>query len=126
MPALKIAWISDFPVEWLDEVPKEIGSLSRGHPSTWQRVLLNELRGNPRLELHVVILRKQIPRSSSFERNEVTFHLIKVPPGIRAPTFFWADTFLLSRVLKRIRPDLIHAWGSERGAALVASRLKYP
>jgi glycosyltransferase involved in cell wall biosynthesis len=126
MPALKIAWISDFPIEWLDDVPKEIAMLSRGHPSTWQRVLLNGLKEHPDLELHVLVLRKQVQKSCSFEWHGVKFHIIKVPGGIRAPTFFWVDTLVLRPVLKRIQPHLVHAWGSERGAALVAGRLGYP
>ena len=27
---------------------------------------------------------------------------------------------------RRIQPDLVHAWGSEKGAALIASRLRWP
>jgi glycosyltransferase involved in cell wall biosynthesis len=33
---------------------------------------------------------------------------------------------MLRRALERVKPDLVQAWGTERGAALVASRLKYP
>ncbi|MGP8200065.1 MAG: glycosyltransferase family 4 protein, partial [Limisphaerales bacterium] len=39
---------------------------------------------------------------------------------------FWADTWLIRRALRQIKPDLVHAWGSEQGAALVASRLPFP
>ena len=33
---------------------------------------------------------------------------------------------LIGRILKRVRPDVVHAWGTENGAALVAGRLGYP
>jgi glycosyltransferase involved in cell wall biosynthesis len=49
-----------------------------------------------------------------------------VKRGLRAPTLFWLDTWLIRRRLRAIRPHLIHAWGSEQGAALIASRLPYP
>ena len=123
---LTVAWISDFPIEWLPDIPEPLRGLPREHPATWEMVLLAEFEKNPLLRVHVIILRKNIARSFSFPRNGVTFHLLKYPGGIRAPTLFWADTLLIGRVLRQIKPDVLHAWGSERGAALVASRLKYP
>ena len=126
MTPLIVAWISDFPVEWIDGVPELVSSLPKQHPATWQMVLLDEFQKNPGLKLHVIALRKEIPRAMSWERNGVTFHLLKYSAGIRTPTFYWADTFLISRALRLIKPDLVHAWGNERGAGLVASRLGWP
>lgn len=122
-----IAWFSYFPVEWLPEAPDEVRQLPRLHPASWQRVLLEALeRLHPELRLHVVVLRKQFARDSSFTRRNVTFHLVRTPGGLRAPSLFWLDTFLIRRVLRRINPDVVHAWGTEQGAALVARRLGYP
>jgi glycosyltransferase involved in cell wall biosynthesis len=45
---------------------------------------------------------------------------------MRTLTLFWWETLLIRRCLKGINPDLVHAWGTERGAALVASRLGFP
>jgi glycosyltransferase involved in cell wall biosynthesis len=123
---LTVAWISDFPIEWLPDIPESLRSLPRQHPSTWMAVLLAEFEKNPLLRIHVIVLRKNIPRSFSFERNGVTFHLLKYRGGTRGPTLFWLDTLLIRRVLRQIKPDLVHAWGSERGAGLVASRLQHP
>ncbi len=123
---IKVAWFSYFPVEWLPDVPEEVRRLPRQHAASWQRVLLNELENDPTLRLHIVVLRKQFPRDLTFERNGVTFHLVKTLGGTRAPTLFWADTLLIGRVLRDVRPDVVHAWGTEHGAALVANRLGYP
>ncbi len=125
-PPLTVAWFSFFPIEWLRDIPPRLANLPRQHPASWQRVLLDQLEGNPNIRLHVIILRKHFERSESFERNGVIFHLVKTMGGTRAPSFFWLDTWLIRRVLKRIQPDVIHAWGTESGAALVASRLGYP
>jgi glycosyltransferase involved in cell wall biosynthesis len=122
---MTVAWISQFPIEWLPDVPEHLRSLPRQHPATWQRVLLAEMERNPDIRLHIVILRKQFARSESFQRNGVTFHLVKAPGSVRAPSLFWVDTLLIRKVLRRIQPDLVHAWGTENGAALVASRLGY-
>jgi len=113
-------------LEWLPDLPQHLRDLPRQHPATWQRVLLEQLEGNPELQLHVIVLRKHFERSESFERNGVVFHLVKTVGGMRAPSFFWLDTWLIRRVLKRIQPDVVHAWGTESGAALVAARLAYP
>ncbi|MCU0785387.1 MAG: glycosyltransferase family 4 protein [Verrucomicrobia bacterium] len=123
---LTVAWFSYFPVEWLSGVPAPVTRLPRQHPASWQRVLLAEFEKNPALRLHVVVLRKQFERDLTFVRNGVTFHLVKTPGGLRAPSLFWVDTVLIRRVLRAIRPDVVHAWGTEQGAALVAERLGYP
>jgi glycosyltransferase involved in cell wall biosynthesis len=123
---LKVAWCSFFPVEWLADVPKEVSALPKGHPATWQQAMLAELEQRPDLKLHIIVLRKQFRRSLEFERNGVTFHLIKPPGGWRAPSLFWLDTVLIGRLLRQIQPALLHAWGTENGAALVAARLPYP
>ncbi|HYG23661.1 MAG TPA: glycosyltransferase family 4 protein [Verrucomicrobiae bacterium] len=123
---LRIAWISAFPVEWLSEVPSDLANLPRQHPLSWMRVLEGELENSAEVELHVLILRKQFPRSMSFTRNGVHFHLIRTPGSMRAPSLFWMDTLLIRRKMAEISPDLVHAWGTEMGASVVAHRLKYP
>src|SRR5687767_9995405 len=123
---LKVAWISYFPIEYLPDLPPELASLPKLHPATWQRVLWEEFRHNPRLRLDIIVLRKHFPRSLCFERDNSRFHCIKTPGGFRAPTFYWFDTLLISKKLKQIQPDLVHAWGMEFGAGAVASRLNYP
>lgn len=128
MPAsrLRVAWATVFPIEWLPELPPELRLLPKLHPATWQRVLLDELKTRPDLELHVIAVRKHFPRHLDFEWEGVEFHCLKVPPGMRTLSLFWWDTLLVRSCLHRIQPDLVHAWGTERGAALVASRLAYP
>jgi glycosyltransferase involved in cell wall biosynthesis len=121
-----IAWFSYFPIEWLPDAPDYVRHLPRIHPASWQRVLLEELQNISGLRLHILVLRKQFERDSTFERNGVTFHLMKTWGGLRSSSFFWLDTVLIYRKLAKIRPDVVHAWGTENGAALVASRLKYP
>lgn len=123
---LTIAWISSFPVEWLEDVPAGVQSLPRQHPASWQRVLLAEFEKRTDLRLHIFVLRKHFTQSQTFERRGVVFHLIKTVGGLRAPSCYWLDTFLLRREMAQIEPDVVHAWGTELGAALVAGRLGFP
>jgi glycosyltransferase involved in cell wall biosynthesis len=124
---LTVAWISFFPIEWLDGIPDYLHRQPCGHPATWQQSLLAEMERDQRIKLHVVVVRSTFERDDCFERNGVTFHLIKTRPGWRAPSLFWVDTVKIGRVLREsVRPDVVHAWGTEHGAALVALRLRYP
>lgn len=122
-----VAWFSYFPVEWLPDAPPEVRALPRQHPASWQRVLLDALeQQQPQLRLHVIALRKELPRSLTFQRRNTMFHLLKVPGGLRGPSLFWLDTLLIGRLIRRLNPDVLHAWGTEKGAAWVAKRLGRP
>lgn len=123
---LSVAWISFFPLEWLPDAPEPLRNLSRRHPAPWQRVLLDELKEVEDLDIHIFAVRRDYPRDYSFKRGNAMFHCVKMPRGMRTLSFFWWETILIRRALSVLRPDLVHAWGSERGAALVASRLTYP
>lgn len=123
---LTIAWISDFPIEWLSDIPAALQKLPRRHPATWQIVLLDEFEKNPALRLHVILLRGQIEKDFSFTRHGVTFHVLKASPKLRLASFFWLDTVKIRRACAQIRPDVVNAWGSEKGASLIGSRLPYP
>lgn len=123
---ITVAWISDFPVEWLTEFPEPLRHLPRRHPATWQIVLLNEYRRNPNLRLHVILFRGNIAADYEFEQSGVTFHVLKASPKLRLASFFWLDTLRIRKLCQKIRPDVIHAWGSEKGASLIASRLAWP
>jgi len=123
---LTVAWISDFPAEWLPDLPEPLRALPRQHPATWQLVLLSEFKKNPSVRVHVILMRRRIARSFVFERNGTVFHVLKAPASLRLASLFWLDTYLIRNVCKSIKPDLVHAWGSERGAVLVAHRLNWP
>lgn len=123
---LTVAWCSYFPVEWLPDAPEAVRRLPRRHPASWLQAGVEEFKQREELKLHVIELRKGLHQDVTFDSGRVTFHCLKVPGGLRAPTLFWLDTFLIRRRLQQIHPDAVHAWGSEKGAALVASRLPYP
>src|SRR5947209_14214182 len=99
---LVVAWISDFPVEWLPDLPESLRSLPRQQPATWQMVLLSEFEKNCALRIHVILLRSRIAEDLSFERNGVTFHLLRASAWWRLGSFFWADTLRIRRVCRAI------------------------
>lgn len=123
---MKVAWISEFPIEWMQRAPESIRKLPKQHPATWLPVLAAEFAARPDVELHVVVLRNNVAEGEVFVVDGVSYHVVKVPKMTRAPSLFWTDTWAIRSELRRIQPDLVHAWGTERGAALVASRLGLP
>jgi len=123
---LTVVWISDFPLEWLPDVPEPVRSMPRRHPATWEIVLMQEFEKDPALRIHVVLLRHRMKEHFSFERTGTTFHVLKAAPWSRLMSLFWLDTLLIKRACKQIQPDLIHAWGNEKGAATIGYRLGYP
>lgn len=123
---LKVAWFSYFPVEWLPGAPDELKRVPRLHPATWQRVFWEQIKDVEDLSLDIIAVRGSFQRSLDFELGNTRFHCIKTPGGFRAATLYWLDTLLISKKLKKIRPDVVHAWGTEFGAASIASRLPYP
>src|SRR4051812_42463870 len=123
---LKVAWITDFPIEWLSDIPETLTHLPRLHARSWQQVLLQEFENNPAIDLHILLLRRNLKQDVIFKRNGVTFHVFKVLPLVRDQSLYWVDTIRLKPALTRIQPDVVHAWGTERAAHLVAKRLDYP
>ena len=123
---LTVAWLPDYPVEWLEPLPEALRPLARKNPGTWAAVLLGELQQQPGLKVHVIVLRRGVAQDVSFERQGVTFHVLKASPRWRVGSLYWLDTWLIRRLLQRLQPDLVHAWGVEYGGGLTASRLPYP
>jgi len=123
---LKVAWISDFPIEWLPNAPERARALPKRHPATWQMVLLSEFQRRTDLEVNVIVLRHRIAEGFSFQEGPTTFHVLKAPPWARLASVFWLDTMLIRKACQKIQPDLIHAWGNEKGAGLIAHRLGHP
>src|ERR1041385_6466493 len=96
---MKVAWISFFPIEGLPDLPPLLQRLPRLHPATWQRVLLEELRHDKGLELHILVVRSSFRRHDTFHRQGVTFHCLKVPKASRLTSAFWWETILIHRCL---------------------------
>ena len=89
-------------------------------------VLLEELQAGQDVNIHALVLRRGLEQDVEFERLGGRFHVLKLPRVPRTLSLFWPDTLVLRRAVRRIQPDLVHAWGSERGCGLIASRLGVP
>lgn len=123
---LRVVWISHYPIEWMTSLPACLSGMPKGHPATWQRVLQEGLARDDSLELHIMVLSRFALCDHAWREGNTVYHVRKTRGGMRAPTIYWYDSLLLRGMISKVAPDVIHAWGTERGAGLVASRLDYP
>lgn len=108
---MRIAILAQFPLSALTS-----GAVGRGggQGCTWLPQLALAFQHYPDLEIHWVILDRSIRRTVIVESLGQHFHRV---PAIK----FSADLalnylparFVLGRALRRIRPDVVHAWGTE-------------
>ncbi len=90
--------------------------------------LLDGLRGRDDIEIEVVYGRNDAREGE--DRWEGCLHFVPVPyktvpaPGIGGP--YLGRTLALLRHLKRSKPDLVHAQGTERESGMVAALAKFP
>ena len=79
---MTIAWISEFPIEWLTDLPEPLRGLPRQHPATWMPVLLEEFRRKGGLKLHVITLRNNV----AADLDHVVLKALAKDPARRYPT----------------------------------------
>jgi len=134
---IRIVWLCPFPVDKiLGE--SEFKRIRKYHPAPWIVNTINALKDDNKIDLHVVTLNAHITRNTIIFAEGVTYHIIKrginflsigYPNSFRLDlfTFFYRETKELKKVLIKLKPDLIHSFGSEvpYGIASVRSNYKY-
>jgi glycosyltransferase involved in cell wall biosynthesis len=133
---MRIIWLCPYPLSEISHLL--ISKENLGHfKGTWISNLAAELSQNPSLELHVITHHSKIVKEQSVKNNNITFHVIKYayPYTSRGfnKLFRWdiltLYTGFISRAVKLIndiKPDIIHAWGTEGAYALTACKTRYP
>jgi glycosyltransferase involved in cell wall biosynthesis len=121
-----IAILADFPWSFFGE-----GATGRGggQACTWLAQLAEVFAKKSGYEVHWVSLdRSQLwGKTERQEWGGQFFH--RIPAGmarIDLTLGYWPSRFLLMRELKRIHPDLVHCWGTERSYPVVCGLLSVP
>lgn len=119
----RIAIVADFPGWMVDEtVPR----LSWYFP-TWLVSLYECFETVEEFDIHWIVFTKGIYRARTVQRRCQTFHLL--PGGSLAladRTHYVWDEWRVKRLLRRLKPDLVHAWGTESRNAYCVRHLPYP
>ena len=116
-----IAIIGDFPIGKIyDKFPDR----KSGYP-TWLYNLYLGFKEIENFDIHWIIADKQIKQAETYHHNNQTFHLI---PATRLTiglyTAYAYNRFRIAQCLKRINPDIVHGWGTERFYSLAANDFK--
>lgn len=116
--SMRVALLADFPTHAL---PGHEGSPS-GHHATWLPQLASELEkiatGH---DIHWITCTKDVSQASSLKAWGQTFHLLpRWKLSVEILTAFRRERRLISGILQKLQPDLVHAWGTEQGYALAA------
>jgi glycosyltransferase involved in cell wall biosynthesis len=119
LTAMRIALLADFPVH---KLPGFEGRQA-GHHATWLPPLARELESRASdLDLHWITCTKEVESHTTLKAWNQTFHLLpRYKLSIEILTGFMRERSLIARVLQEIRPDIVHAWGTEQGYAYAAN-----
>lgn len=129
-----------FPVyNILTEHGIKIDALEKEHPAPWLELLLNGLRSQKDIILHVLVETPYIFNRIIINKNNVYYHIVRsgstIPfTKINYPSFIPIDILLryninkfrMMKEIRIIRPDLIHAHGTEFSYSIVALKSKIP
>ena len=110
--SIRIAILADFPLAALDS-----GALGRGggQGCTWLPQLALAFEGIPDLEVHWLVLNRTRRSGNTRRTHGQYFHAVRgVPFSLDVALRYHPARFAIRRKLAEIKPDLVHAWGTER------------
>lgn len=116
-----IAILSNFPA-WLytDELPDYAN-----HYDVWLVALHESLARQEEFEVHWVTFSKNLRRPLRFESHGQQIHVLPRYKRIFGLFSLYAlDRIKVARELRRIRPDMVHSWGTEDSYGLCAADFK--
>lgn len=115
---MRIVLLADFPVHTL----LGFGDRQPGHHATWLPPLARELESRASdLDLHWITCTKEVESHTTLKAWNQTFHLLpRHKLSIEILTAFIRERSLIARILQKIRPDIVHAWGTEQCYAYAA------
>lgn len=113
-----IAILADFPL-WL---VTDIIEKPQGHFAVWLQALFGSTDLPADWQIHWIVLNRRIAQYSLVTRKNHHFHLIGQGSRMLGVASAYAiDRVRISQVIRRIKPDLVHAWGTETPYALAGT-----
>lgn len=104
-----IALLANFPLHLADASYKQHG----WHSATWLAAMYEMLRDSDKYEIHWLTFRQRT-KKRTFESNGQFFHVLPAYSLKYAQkTGYLHARWLVARELSRIKPDILHVWGTE-------------
>jgi glycosyltransferase involved in cell wall biosynthesis len=133
----KVVWLAPYPILPLEPEVCIQRRPSAEHPCSWIVSLSNALAQRSDIELHLVTENSRVASSRCVQRGPITFHVVKTSvPFLNRGFPPWLPLDVLSgfrstvaRLLKEvwaIKPDIVHAHGTEAAYALTAAESRLP
>lgn len=114
-----IALLADYPVhELCADIPQ------RGwYTSTWLVSLFEAFQRDTDFDIHWITFHRKVHRRKIFRAKGQTFHVLPalLPGNISQRMHYLPDKWQVGRELREIRPDIVHAWGTETRYAIAAA-----
>jgi glycosyltransferase involved in cell wall biosynthesis len=112
-------------VLWITVPPREVELAAFGHSRGGHQVpwITSHFPPPSQVELHVACLVPGAAAPAVLQSEAATFHLVPCPKRGRALQLFSQDANRFLPVFRVVKPDLVHAWGTEDSCGLVANRL---
>jgi glycosyltransferase involved in cell wall biosynthesis len=136
---LTVAWLCPYPVSRLPIEKTGVDKSKIFHPATWLVNLSQALVRRREIDLHIITETPWVLKDSSFSHEGITFHVLRTPYSIPflkrglpswtllpVATKFILDVRKLQVLLKKIRPDIVHAHGTEYQYAHAALKSSFP
>lgn len=120
----KIALLSIFPLHSL----KSYGARFHpaGHYATWLPQIAESWRSQTEFEIHWLTGSDLVGEPVTCREMNQTFHVYPIASQGRATSLYRQDRREIQKILGKIRPDLVHAWGTEDVCGLAGVQSGYP
>lgn len=119
-PAPRVAILANVPV-WT--LPGLEHLRHHRHYATWLEPLIPAFAEHRDLDLHWVTMCKETAEPIRHEAHHQTFHILpRRKLAVSMMTGYLGETRRISSCLRRIAPDVVHAWGSEDVYGLAGAR----
>ena len=116
--------LCNFPLHTLKNSP--IRFLQGQHATSWLVDLPEAFSKIQALEMHWITLSDQVEKEMTFPVDGAFFHVLPTSKKGRAASFFVQDRRRIKECLNKVRPDVVHGWGTEDVYALAAVTSGYP
>ncbi|HEY6228771.1 MAG TPA: glycosyltransferase family 4 protein [Verrucomicrobiae bacterium] len=90
------------------------------------QALLDGFAQLPNCEIHVISTTRQVTANPQKLAPNIFFHSLKLSPWSRLRTLNAGSTLAIRKLLREIRPDIVHGQGSERYPAIAAACSGFP
>jgi len=116
---VKVLWICGLPRQVQREA---LGNQDFGAYAEWSWIL-GHLPPPPDVELHIACGHHRFIEPKTIPFQGASIHLVPVKVRARAYSFFQLDWLFFRELKKKVKPDIIHGWGTEDAHAWIAIKL---